>query len=466
MPRTPPPHRRRCPWPIVCLFTTACVAPLPDLPLDLGIAAATGIDADVHFATAGTPRGERVAVDANAAADPTRLELATALRRAVTNDASLRAALARVHVARAEAAMARTLPNPVLTFVTRWGNGQPEIEASLAGSLLALLQRPQRARAADAALAAAAAEALGAALDVAAEVATAYADAQAADRLLAPLAQRAAGFARLGEIAASRQRLGEGANSDVTAFAARRIEAEIELEAARQHSRDARLRLAACLGEPASAAAWVLDDWTPPTLPRLAAAHWQQAALTHRPELLTIAWRLAALGDERALARTARWLDAEVGIDAQRNPDLALGPSLSLPLPVFDRGRAGDDRAAAMIAALEHEHDATARRIVEQVRRAAQACAGHRDNLQRVRDQLLPLQQQRRQLAEAAFRLGHGDATTLLLAEQDLAAAEVQAIELERELSLAGITLRRALGGAAAANDAAASPSPASPTAR
>ncbi len=73
--------------------------------------------------------------------------------------------------------------------------------------------------------------------------------------------------------------------------------------------------------------------------------------------------------------------------------------------------------------------------------------AANTANLERVRRELIPLQQQRRQQAEDAYRAGQTDVTPLFLAEQDLRATQARAIDIERETALAQIRLQRAVGG-------------------
>jgi outer membrane protein TolC len=63
---------------------------------------------------------------------------------------------------------------------------------------------------------------------------------------------------------------------------------------------------------------------------------------------------------------------------------------------------------------------------------------------------LLPLQQRRRDLAEAAWRAGASDVGTILRAEQELRASEASRLLLQQDQWLARIELERAVGGPAA----------------
>ena len=93
--------------------------------------------------------------------------------------------------------------------------------------------------------------------------------------------------------------------------------------------------------------------------------------------------------------------------------------------------------------------------VIEDVRKAYTTFNLAQAALTRVKDVLSPLQVQRRALAEAAYRAGEADLTTLLLAEQDLQETQQKVIELREKAYLAYLQLLKAAGGAA---NAAAGP--------
>ena len=386
------------------------------------------------------------------------LTFAEATRRAVTTDPGLQAALARVRIAMADADQSRLLSNPVLNFVLRWGPGKPQIEVSLAQDLIQAFQIPRRSSAADNRLRQAAADAVTVALDVVAEVQERYTAAQAADRLLPVLVGRLELLGKLAQVAKSRLDGGEGVRGDVTTLDAQRVELEVEIADVRLRQREERLRLARLIGEPSGGAAWALDDWTTPGVEAASETRWIDTALQRRPEVQSVAWQLAALGDDYALARLLPWEGASVGIDAQKTPDWFAGPSISTPIPIFDMGQARKARVTAEQIEARHTLTMSKRKVVEEVRVAYQSLAGNLANLQRVRAELIPLQQQRRDQAEQSYRAGQTDVTALFLAEQGLRATQARAIDIERQTSIALVRLQRAVGGAGAAAEVAAPP--------
>jgi cobalt-zinc-cadmium efflux system outer membrane protein len=445
----------------VLLALAACASDRPDPAVEAAIGKATGVGDAIVFRSDGGP------LDEEALPVTAQLSLASAVRRALATDASLQSALARVRIAIADADGARLLPNPILDLVFRFGEAKPEIEAGLSENIVQLLTRPARAAAADKRLRSAAAGAVTAALDVLAEVQQTYAAVQAADALVPMLNSRLALLQQLVDLARLRADAGEGAEVDVTTLQAQRVVLDVEVAAARIDQRSNRLHLARLLGEPSGNAAWELQPWSPP--PSTAVGDetvWLRTALKCRPEVQAAGWALAALGDDRAVASWSPWADTALGASYQRDGASTLGPTLSVPVPLFDSGATARARLTAAQIEARHELTASRRKVVEEVRVAHQTLRGDLANLARVRSELLPLQSTRREQAEFAYRAGQTDLTALLLAESDLRQAEVKAIEIEQQTTVALIQLHRAVGGPGAADPDPAVPDPEQPAAK
>lgn len=421
--------------------------PRADLDASAAAGEATGLGSSIEFRAVGPDGGPLDEPEAIGDA----LTLVEAVRRAVTTDPGLQAALARVRVAMADADQARLLPNPVLNLVLRWGPGKPQIEASLAQDFIAALQIPRRTSAADHRLRRAAAEAVTVALDTASQAQERYVAAQAAAALTPLLRERMDLLERLAGVARSRLDAGEGTRNDLTTLEAQSVELRVEIDQAALIEREERLRLARLIGRPSSAAAWRLDAWTPPSVELAPEAAWVKAGLEHRPEVQSVVWTLRALGDEEALARLTPWEGAGAGVDVTRDTDWFAGPSVSTPVPVFDGGQARRARVSAEQMEARHELTLARRRVVEEVRVAYETLRASTENLSRIRNELIPLQQRRRGQAEDAYRAGQSDVTALYLAEQDLRLTRARAIEVERQAAIALVRLQRAVGGAGVA---------------
>jgi outer membrane protein, heavy metal efflux system len=413
-------------------------APRPDPAAD--IAAATGVAEPVVLR-----------IEALDVADvaPAQLALAEAVRRALHGSPELVAALARVQVALADADQARLLANPILDLVLRFpeGGGRVDIEAGIGQELQSYFRRPRRIQAADKRLQAAVAESVAASLGVVAELGERYAAVQALDELVPLLGERQRTLGALLELARTRLAAGEASRLDVLSLEAQSMEIELELAEREAERVEERLSLARRIGTPSLPAGWQLEPWAelPAELP--AEDVWIAAALEHRPEIAALRWELEALGDEKALAGNAWLSGAEAGLAAEREDGWSLGPSLALPIPLFDDGSARRDRARAEVLAARAELLGAQRTAVEEVRRAHAALRAAQANLERVRTRLIPLQEERRAQVEAVYLAGEADVTAVLIAEQGLQETQTKLVELEKRTALALVRLERAVGG-------------------
>lgn len=414
------------------LLSVACQTTRPDPGAERAIDQAIFLGEPVTFRVEGGPIDEQVTPG-----NGETLTFMEATRRAVLTDPGLQAALARVRIAMADADQARLLPNPVLNFVYRWGPGKSQIEIGVAGDLVQILRIPRESSAADNRLRQTTADAVTVALDVVAEVQERYTAAQSATRLIPVLEERLDLLRRIVGVARNRLDVGEGIRGDVTTLDAQRVELEAEIDEALDSERMERLRLARLIGEPSGVAQWTLDRWTSPNAIATVEQIWIDAALQHRPEVQSVAWSLAALGDKYALARLLPWEGVTLEAQAQRGADWFAGPSVSTPIPIFDMGQSRKARVTAEQIEARHELTMAKRKVVEDVRLAYMGLVASLAQLHRTRNELIPLLQQRRNQAEQAYRAGQTDVTGLFLAEQDLRATQAKAIDLERQATIA-----------------------------
>jgi outer membrane protein TolC len=421
---------------------TGCAAtPAPDPQAQ--IAHATGVDAVIEFRTVGLP------ID-SAEPSANTLTLNDAMTTALRQDPALQAALARMQAALADAQQTRLLPNPLLSVVVRFpeGGGKPTVEAGLTAELLALLARPRQISAADNRLRAAAAEVLTTALDLISNVQQCYAAAGSIDAQLANLAQRRDVVKRLLESARARVQAGESSRLDTLPLETSLVQIEAEILETQAERVDQRLALARLLGRPSEEAQWTLLPWQPMNLASTEERRWIAAALEHRPEVQAQRWELAALDDEAANVGWALLDGSDVGVDSEHDPGIwSVGPSISIPLPVFDWGQTRRDKANALQVEARHKLVQIQREVIEQVRRALASVRLNQQSLQLVRTQLIPLLERRHEQTSQAYRLGESDITTVFLAEQELQEARAKAIAIERRLLTAYAELYRAVGG-------------------
>lgn len=382
---------------------------------------------------------------------PQTLSLAQAIRQGLETSPDIQASLAGVKQAYAEAQQARLLPNPVVSIALRVPQESADplvVEAGITGELLSLLQKPGRVSAADHRLRAASAEAVTTVLDVLTELQQTYIAAQSLDALMPVLKERRKLIDRLLNIARSRLKAGEGTRLDVATLETQRVELEVEIAERELERRGLRLALAKLIGRPSDPAQWSLEAWQLPENPVPDESVWIATALEHRPEIQARVWELAALGQEVRLSRLALFEGTELGAVAERDAgDWSVGPEFSVPIPLMDWGQARRANAQASQLKANHELTRTGRQVVEEVRRAFLSFSVSLDAYRKVRDELLPLLEQRQKDAEAAYRVGESDIIALVLADQDLQAGRTKLIELERKTSESLARLHRAAGG-------------------
>jgi len=414
----------------------------PDAPDVSGDASKlTGIADAIHFES-------QLPTNAPDAA-PDTLTLTEASRLAVLRDPQVQIALSKLRVAQAAAKQSRFLPNPLLNLDVRFheGGGDPVMEVALAQDLVALLQRPNSIKASDATLRAAASDALSSVLDVLSAVQTSYANLQAIEEELEILHRRKQVVDQLFQLTQGKQKAGEGSRADVSMVQTHKVEVDVDLEDLTAQAADERLALTRLIGQPSGAAEWKIAQWQPLPDLRVAEQSWLLAAMQNRPELRAKEWELIALGAERRGQNWGFLQGTDIGVHAERDVTWAVGPTLTVPLPIFDTGSATKDKLKAQEIGARHELTQMQRQVIEDVRRAY---AGYRSSLSILRladGQLLPLAQERYDQAQSAYKAGEIDLLRLLAAEEDLQDARKKIIDLHKRASLARIKLNRAAGG-------------------
>lgn len=427
---------------VFLIALNGCVGNRPSSDAPSLITWATGVSDASLLRTTSDP------VDVSASNSPF-LTMIEATRRTLVNDPELQSALAHVQEAEADADQARLLPNPVLSITVRprFGPESPIISPGLSEDLIGILERPHRASAADRRLRASARDALTAALNTLAEVQEQYTDVQAGEAELFVLGGRRSLLDRLSALADARLKAGEGSRLDVTTVEAQRQNLQFEIAQKRIDVNDSRLTLARLMGQPGGRTDWQLTPWAAP--PRITSAEnaWLLQALQHRPEIQSTVWELAALGDDVSLARFSLFDGASFGIEAERDVQWSVGPSFSTPVPLFDMGQARTRKAIAAVIEGRHKLTQTRRQVVEEVRKAHSTFLATQAVLADARSKLLPLQELRQRQAEAAYRAGESDLTTLLIAEEELQDTRSKLVEFEQKTMVAFIHLQRAVGG-------------------
>ncbi|MGE0373411.1 MAG: TolC family protein [Gammaproteobacteria bacterium] len=382
--------------------------------------------------------------------------------REVTEHQALAAALARPELQvlessrrqamEAEIEQSVMLPNPVMALgregFTTGGGGSIETSYELQQQIdLAGRRRLTRA-AGMARLDAFDSAARGRREELVAQVRRGFADLLYRVRILAVLEE---GQRRLAAVATVVERLAQ--TGDASGYDRRRVAREQSAHQVRVGTAGAELRrsralLGGFLDEPDAQAlepVGALLPAPPPPFERLT------AGLPQRPELTALQAQADASAGELRVAQRAWIPDVTLGIgnrviDGEEGDNERVMLSLSLPLPVFDRGQPAARKAAAMHAAFQAEHALRAARLAAELDGAWQQASALARAARSFRRDSLADSRELTRIARAAYADGEGTILDLLDAYRTELDAALSSLELDFRAKLARIDLDQLAG--------------------
>lgn len=380
-----------------------------------------------------------------------RVTLAEALRSFAEHSLELQIARSEWREAAGRARQLRAYANPAFSLVREdLGHSGDEYWETTAG-LVQTVEWPgrtaARARVADHAVVAATARLRSDSLRLAFEVREAYVRAWLAEEAELTLSRAAA---VLGTIAdAADRRLEEG---DISAYEARRlrlerIRSEHDLAEAGLRTRTARRALGALVA-PGARGREVGPSEGPEGLPPEMAASATLEALAGRPDMEAAARDLEAARADTRVSATAWVPDPTVTLGYKDQADGFSGAAmtLNLPLPVFDRGAAGRQRASARESSAAHRLDLTRRLAEIDLRATADRYASTRGRLDAVGDVMLAEAEELLATAQAAYAEGETTLLELLDAAEAFRNVRLSALSLRSATWIAYYDLIRAMG--------------------
>jgi outer membrane protein, heavy metal efflux system len=381
----------------------------------------------------------------SAAANAQPLDERAAIERALARETYRQLEEGRVSAAHGEVRAAATLPNPVVG-VAREQSRQSGANASETSIEVSQRfdfsgRRGLRREAAETRLGATRLDQLAWRRTLVAQVRRTFADALARQQVVTA---RLEWVRRLDAATSTVQRLVKG--GEQPGYALRRLEREL-LSARASHAAEdaerarARELLNGLVGDITGSVP--LASGAPTPLPTLDSV---KQGLGARPDLAALAARAEAFEREAQAAERQRIPEVTAGIGAKRVDernfsDTGLLLSLSIPLPVFDRGDASAQIARGNARALRAEHTLAVARAEAELRGGWLQASGlheaaasfRRDSTARSRDLA--------RIAEQAYRAGEGSILELLDAYRSELEAETTALDLELRARLARIEL-------------------------
>lgn len=391
------------------------------------------------------------------------------LRGTLTVDGAVEVALLRnqglvatyeeLGIAQADLVEAGLLRNPTFGALVRFPTGgRPGVidsELSVAEDLLSMLTVPLRNKVAEAQLDATKSRVGSAVFDLTAEVRTAFFGLQAAQasakmRHLVLDAQEAAAELRRRQRAA-----GNVSDLEVAQEDAFYQQSKLELARAQSAVVDQRERMNRLLGvwEEESASWKVADEL--PELPgeEPPLEHVESVAVARRLDLAAAHNEALALEQAATAAGVTRFIPAlEVGVSTARDAEgtRAIGPSLSVEVPLFNQGQGRVARLAAQVRQARARETELAINIRAEVRGTRSRLLAARRVVEHYRAVLLPLRERivrEAQLRYNAMLLG---VFQLLLARREQIDAYRDYLDSVREYWTLRTDLERAAGGSLA----------------
>jgi cobalt-zinc-cadmium efflux system outer membrane protein len=382
-----------------------------------------------------------------------RLTADDAVQIALLSNRDLQAMYSDLGVAQADLVQAGLLRNPILdaSVAFHLGPVRPDLQLGVVFGLLDALYVPLRKRVAAAQFEEAKLRVTGAVLDFVLEARSAFYGHQADEQMLE--LRKAVVEALTASFDVSR-RLHEAGNItdlDLARDRAAMERAKLELRSAEVTARQSRERLNSLMGLSGRDTEWEIDQRLPDVSGEpLAVTDIERSAVTRSLDLAHARQRIAVVGQRLGYDRaTALMPSLEVGAHAEKESDEAwgVGPSVAVPIPLFDQGQARMARSAAELRRAQQEYYALAVRIRAATRAVLDRLRGAEDRALYYRDILLPLQERivrEAQLQYNAMQLGVFE---LLRDRQQQIETGVAYVEVLRDYWVARAELLHILSG-------------------
>ena len=380
------------------------------------------------------------------------LALDSAIRIAVLRSPHVRVTLATVGLAAADLWLASRVPNPLVDLLRGFpsGGGVGISSLGIGFSIVAALQTPMRRRIATSELHGAEQQVASVVYGAMIDVQRAYVDVQYAQQALDLHRSVAAATAASTTVARALRAAGNVSELSVVSEEAMSTQSVVEVADAETEVALARTELGRRLGAGGGDTLWtVTARLADPPTDRLSMLNIDSLAIARRLDVAAARDRAQAAAASLGLSSRFRLLqDGTLGAFWERDPDgRFIGPSASLPVPLFDRGGASVAKARAMLQQRVAEHDALVVDAHAEVRAARARMDGAYRRAEQIRTAVLPVR--RRVLQESQLQVNAMalPVFALLQAKQSEIDAGRLYLNALRDYWVARAELERASGG-------------------
>jgi cobalt-zinc-cadmium efflux system outer membrane protein len=380
------------------------------------------------------------------------LTVDAAVQIALLENASLQATYEELGIAQADLVQAGLLANPIFHGEIRFpGRPSEPLELDISQDFLSIFLMPLRKRVAASELEAAKLRVANAVLEHTARTRAAFYALQAAQQMLEMRSDVSLATEASAEAAERFHDAGNITDLELASEKAIASQAMLELSIAEGEVYDAREELVARMGL-WGADAMIRVGSRLPELPETETSpeDLESLALSRRLDLLAARADVETTAQSLGIARYAMLLP-EVGVTAhlEREPDgtTTTGPSLDIPIPLFDQGQAARARGWAILRQSEARYIALAVEIRSEVRRARNRMLSSRSRAEYYRAVLLPLHETIVEETQLEYNAMLTGVFQLLQSKQAAIETGRTYIEALREYWLSRTELEHAVGG-------------------
>ena len=395
----------------------------------------------------------------------TPLEADRAVEIALLHNRDVQATLEELGIARAEYLQGFLPRNPIVDGEIRFpASPKNPFELTFTQTLIDLLKLGPRKKLAAAALKAAQTRVSGAIVGFAAEVRSDFYDLQAAEQVLARQRVLTEAARLSAEFSLRQHSSGNISDLDLENEQALYEQAKLDVARAELQALGARERLMVDMGLSDTTAKWsVTEEFAPLPEAEVPGEDLESLALSRRLDVAFARQELEVARRRLPLARTAILDPLAAGVHLEREEDgtRTIGPSLAVPIPIFDRGGAARSKAVGMLRQAEQRLAALAVTARSEVRAARERVLEARARTVYVRDVIIPRRKRILYLSQLEYNAMLRGVFQLIQARQNLTQAERELVLAQRDYWIARTDLDAALSGVARFSVREAEPRPA-----
>src|SRR5437660_8281363 len=377
------------------------------------------------------------------------LTAGSAVQVALLNNHRLQATYEELGIAQADLVEAGLLRNPIFTFERRLP-GQA-LEADVLKEFIDILVLPLRKRIAAAQFEAAKLRVGHEILNLAGEVRAAFYEHQGDQQLVDLRKTVAAATERSAETALRMHEAGNLKNLDLATEQASHAQAKIELAKAQSEATQTREKLNKLMGAFGAQTNWTIAARLP-DLPggEVSTSQLESRAIQQRLDLAAARQEFIAQARSLGIARADAILQgAEFGGHYEReiSGEYAVGPSVNVPIPIFNQGQAAVARSSAKLRQSEQRYLALAADIRSDVRAARDKMLLSRRQVEYFKSTALPTRMRVTEESQLEYNAMQIGPFQLLQAKQEEVKTGAESVEALRDYWVARAELEKAVGG-------------------